>query len=74
LKELLQLFGAEVTPLAGLELAEFDVHDTDAPEGIDFIVEVGAHAANLAVEALGEHNAEGIAADFFGDAGLGDGA
>lgn len=66
-----QLRLAQVPPFAHGQRAQFDVDDAHPLQAADLVAEHGAHAPDLPVEALGEHDAEGIGAHFPGAAGLG---
>src|SRR6187431_2812125 len=50
----------EVAPASGRQVAEPDVHDADADETLHAPAERGAHAADLAIDSLRQHDAEAI--------------
>ena len=66
------LVGGEVAPLTCGEVSELDVHDAYAFEADGGVAKVFAHASDLAVEALGEDDAEVVAVDLLDEATLGD--
>src|ERR1700678_4297623 len=60
---------AQVAPLSGTERPQMNVHDAHALQAPSFVAQSGAHAADLAIQSLGENHAEGFlidAADFAG--------
>src|ERR1700677_3080172 len=60
---------AQVAPLSGTEGSQVNVHDAHALQPPRFVAQGGAHAADLAIQSLGENHTEGFlidAADFAG--------
>src|SRR5262245_6661059 len=61
-EERLHFRPGEVAPAAGRQVAEPDVHDANAHETLHAPAERGAHAADLPVESLRQHDAEAVRA------------
>src|ERR1700733_10196167 len=59
----------QVAPVSGTQRPQVNVHDAHALQPLRFVAQSGAHAADLAIQSLGENHAEGFlidAADFAG--------
>src|SRR5512139_3143038 len=69
-EQAVDLLGREVAPAADREVAEVDVHDARALERLDLVAERGAHAPDLAVEALREREAQELGAELLDLAAL----